>query len=387
MTHPLRSALAHVSRAALRHSLALLGPTEAVPTQPIRRILVSGSMGIGNAVMLEPLLYALRQRFPDAHLAAATRADAPSRAVLEWPGLVDQVIPLRGNSRPALLREALRLTRGQWDLYVVRFNGATFEFVVSAVLGRVPHRLGHVSSGRFRSNVDWLFNLPVTMGDYDHEVDRYLALAERLGIIPSRRTPRLSLSEPARRAADSILRESGVRPADPLIALQPGTSGHQTWKRWPPEHWRSLAARLMRSGFTVVGLGSAGERQLLADIRGDSGLHNLAGELSLQESAAVIQRCKLLVSTDSGLMHVAAAVGTRVVGIFGPTDRTRTRPYGEGHTLLVPDHCRSHTNPCLSPDGQLDPSCTWQVCMPSIRPEEVLEAILRVAGPQAVASS
>jgi ADP-heptose:LPS heptosyltransferase len=76
-----------------------------------------------------------------------------------------------------------------------------------------------------------------------------------------------------------------------------------------------------------------------------------------------------------------------VVGIFGPTDRTRTRPYGEGHTLLVPDHCRSHTNPCLSPDGQLDPSCTWQVCMPSIRPEEVLEAILRVAGPQAVASS
>jgi len=101
----------------------------------------------------------------------------------------------------------------------------------------------------------------------------------------------------------------------------------------------------------------------------------------------VIQRCSLLVSTDSALMHVAAAVGTRVVGIFGPTDRTRTRPYGEGHTLLVPVHCRSHTSPCLTPDGLLDPSCTWQACMQSIRPDEVLGAILRVVGPPAVANS
>jgi lipopolysaccharide heptosyltransferase II len=364
-----------------------MGPAEANPSRPIRRILVSGSMGIGNAVMLEPLLQALRERFPDAHLAAAARADAPSRAVLEWPGLVDQVIPLRGSSRLALLREAFQLIRGRWDLYVVRFNGATYEFVVSAVLGRVPYRLGHVSSGRFRSKVDWLFNLPVTMGDYDHEVDRYLGLAERLGITPSRRSPRLPLSDAARGESDAVLRQIGVRADNTMIALQPGTSGHQTWKRWPVDHWRSLAARLVQNGFTVVGLGSAGERQLLDDIRGESGLHNLAGRLSLQASAAVIRRCKLLVSTDSGLMHVAAAVGTPVVGIFGPTDRTRTRPYGEGHTLLLPAHCRSHTSPCLTPDGQLDPSCTWQACMQSIRPEEVLEAVLRVARPQAVISS
>jgi lipopolysaccharide heptosyltransferase II len=344
-------------------------------------------MGIGNAVMLEPLLHALRERFPDAHLAAAVRTSAASRAVWEWPGLVDEVVVLRDGSRPALLREALRLTRGAWDLYVVRFNGATYEFVVSAVLGRVPYRLGHVTSGRFHSKVDWLFNLPVTMGDYDHEVDRYLSLAERLGWTPSRRTPQLRVSEADRRCGDELLRQLGVTPGETVIGIQPGTSAHQTWKRWPVEHWKSLTTQLVQTGFTVVGLGSHSERALVEEICGSSGARNLAGKCSLREAAAVLERCRLLVCTDSGLMHVAAAVGTRVVGIFGPTDRTRTRPYGTGHTLLVPAHCRSHTEPCLAPGGDLAASCTWQTCMPSIRPDEVLGAILRSVGTPAVTSA
>jgi lipopolysaccharide heptosyltransferase II len=364
-----------------------MGPKRSVPLRDVRRILVSGTMGIGNAVMLEPLLHALREQFPSAHLAAAVRTDAASRPVLEWPGLVDEVVLIRGSSRFDLLREALRLTRGHWDLYVVRFNGATYEFVVSAVLGRVPYRLGHVSSGRFLSNVDWLFNLPVTMGDYDHEVDRYLSLAERLGWTPSRRTPTLPVSEADRTAAEDLLRQLGVTPGETLIAIQPGTSAHQMWKRWPVQHWRSLTTQLERTGFTVVGLGSSTERELLQEICAGSRALNLAGRCSLGESAAVLQRCSLLVCTDSGLMHIAAAVGTRVVGIFGPTDRTRTRPYGPDHTLIVPRHCRSLTEPCLSPGGELVPSCTWQTCMPSIQPDEVFGAILRAVRPQAVTNA
>lgn len=362
-------------------------PARSIPLRDVRRILVSGTMGIGNAVMLEPLLHALREQFPSAHLAAAVRTDAASRPVLEWPGLVDEVVLIRGRSRFDLLREALRLIRGHWDLYVVRFNGATYELVVSAVLGRVPYRLGHVSSGRFQSNVDWLFNLPVTMGDYDHEVDRYLSLAERLGWTPSRRTPTLPVSEADRSAGDQLLRQLGVTSGETVIAIQPGTSPHQMWKRWPVEHWRSLTTQLGRSGFTVVGLGSSAERELLQEICTGSGARNLAGRCSLGESAAVLQRCKLLVCTDSGLMHIAAAVGTRVVGIFGPTDRTRTRPYGPGHTLLVPQHCLSHAEPCLSPGGDLAASCTWQTCMASIQPDEVLGAVLRSVGLPAVTNA
>jgi lipopolysaccharide heptosyltransferase II len=386
MSGTVRSTLAGLHRAGLRLALERLSPARSIPLADVRRILVSGSMGIGNAVMLEPLLHALRRHFPQAHLAAAVRPRSPSRAVLEWPGLVDEVVVLQGGSRLAQIRSAVRLSRGEWDLYVIRFNGATYEFVTSAVLGRVPYRLGHITSGRFRSPDDWLFNLPVTMGSFDHEVDRYLGLAERLGHTPERRVPRLRVSDADRAAADELLQQSGVRPDATLVALQPGSSPHQTWKRWPVEHWQRLAAQLIQIGMVPVGLGSADERPLVARVC-EAGGRNLAGSGSLRVAAAVLERCKLLVCTDGGLMHVAGAVGTPIVGVFGPTDRTRTRPYGPGHTLLTAPQCRSNLEPCLLPGGHLIPQCTWRECMPSIAPEQVLGAILQAVGPQPVSSS
>jgi lipopolysaccharide heptosyltransferase II len=373
----LRAATGPLNRFALRSALRLLAPrvTGPIPSEGVRRILLSGSMGIGNAVMFEPALRALRDRFPVAHLAVALDADAASRAVFDWPGLVDEVIVVRGSSRLARAIAGLRLARQGWDLCVVRFNGATHEIVMAAIFGRIPYRVGHVSGGRFSSQLDWLFNLPVVMGDYDHEVDRYLALVEKLGHVPSRRAPRLAVPDEDRAAVQRLTRDLGLAPGRPWVAIQPGSSAHQQWKRWPPEHWRTLASGLTAAGLAVLGLGSADERDLLAEICRGTGAVNLAGSCSLRVAAAVLERSELLVSTDSALTHIAGAVGTPVIGIFGPTDRTRTRPYGTGHTLLVPVDCRGNREPCLAPNGVLSPDCTWRECMRSIRPEEVVTAV------------
>jgi lipopolysaccharide heptosyltransferase II len=346
-----------------------------VVDRPVRSILVSGGMGIGNAVMFEPALNALRERFPGAHLAVVAEEKAASLPLLRWPGLVDEVIVVPAG-RLARAIAGVHLARRKWDLCVVRFNGATQEVLVAAVLGRVPYRVGHVSSGRYRSEVDWLFNIPVTMGDWDHEVDRGLALAERLSHEPTRRAPALTLREGDRAAAAAVLGRLGVAADRPIIALQPGTSAQQQWKRWPTEHWRTLARGLSDAGFAVVALGSADERMLLDQICRGAGAANAAGACLLQESAAVLERAELLVCTDSALMHIAAAVGTPVVAIFGPTDRTRTRPYGSEHVILTPANCRGNTVPCLSLGGELSPDCTWEACLGSIRPEEVLRAVL-----------
>ena len=382
----MRAATGPFTRSALRGALRLLAPRVYGPvaTERVRRILISGNMGIGNAVMFEPLLHALRERFPGAHLAVTVDADAPSRAIFGWPGLCDELIEVRGSSRPARVLAGLRLARQNWDLCVVRFNGATHEVVVAAIFGRIPYRLGHVSSGRFSSGFDWLFNLPVAMGDSAHEVDRYLAMAEAVGHGPTRRAPRLAIPEAARTAAEHLARELGLDPDRPRVAFQPGSSPLQQWKRWPVEHWRSLAAGLTAAGFEVLGLGSGNERDLLAVICRDTGAINLAGACTLPVAAAILERCDHLVSTDSALIHVAAAVGTPVIGIFGPTDRTRTRPYGAGHTLLVPAVCRGNREPCLAPSGILSPDCAWRDCMESIGPEQVLAAVReRVAAPVA----
>jgi lipopolysaccharide heptosyltransferase II len=379
VTGRLRAAGGRLHRAVLHGALRALAPrvADGVVDRPVRRILVSGGMGIGNAVMFEPTLGALRERFPGAHLAVVAEERAASLAVLRWPGLVDEVIVVPAASRLARAIAGVRLSRKQWDLCVVRFNGATQEVVMAAVLGRVPYRVGHVTSGRFRSEMDWLFNFPVTMGDWDHEVDRDLALVERLGHEPSRRAPALPLREGDRAAAAAVLGRLGVVTDRPILALQPGTSAHQQWKRWPPEHWQTLARGLGEAGFAVVALGSADERTLLDQVCRGTGAVNAAGASSLQESAAVLERAELLVCTDSALMHIAAAVGTPVLAIFGPTDRTRTRPYGSEHVVLAPADCRGNTEPCLSVAGDLSPLCTWEACLRSVRPEDVLRAVLK----------
>ena len=383
-----RSVAGYLRRLATRAALRALEPRilGLSAKVQVRRILVSGSMGIGNAVMLEPLLHALRERFPSAHLAVTVSEDAPSLALLRWPGLVDEVIIVRAKGRLESTRVGLRLARRRWDLCVIRFNGITQELVTAMVFGRIPYRVGHVSSGRFHSNMDWLFNLPVTMGDYDHEVDRYLALAERLGQIPSRREPSLWLRDDDIRTAVSALQDLGLTGDQRVVAIQAGTSAHQAWKRWPPEHWRVLVGALINAGFAVVAFGSKDERNLVDQICSGTSAVNAAGICSLRVAAAILARCKVLICTDSGLMHIAAAVGTPTVSLFGPTDRTRTRPRGARHTILGPASCRGNAVPCLSPMGILASDCTWRRCMASITPQEVLSALQSHLGPSAPAS-
>lgn len=378
MSLPTPRVARRLGRRVMASARRLLAPAGAdVGAGPeIRRILLSGSMGIGNAVMFEPLLHALRERFPGAHLAVAVHAAAASLDLFRWPGLVDEVIVVRGSSRLARALAGVRLARGRWDLCVVRFGGASRDLVVAAILGRIPYRVGHVTSGRFRSGLDWLFNLPVTMGDYDHEVDRYLALAERLGHAPTRRTPSLTPSTEDRAAARRLIERLAGADQRPLIGFQVGTSSLQPWKRWPTEYWRALARALADAGFAVIALGSAAERDLLEEVCRETGAMNAAGLASLGVAAAVLERCELLVCTDSALMHIAAAVGTPTVALFGPTDRTRTRPLGAVHTVLVPRGCRGHDEPCLTPLGELSRDCTWRECMRRIEPEEVLATVL-----------
>jgi len=352
------------------------GVPERLPgSSDIRSILISGTMGIGNAILFEPTLRAFRNHFPAAHLTVLLDHNAPSRAIFGWTGAVDEIIEITPGSRSRRLWQGALLARRKWDVGVVRFNGLTYELALAAVFARIRYRVGHVSSGRYWHELDWIFNLPVPMREYDHEVDRYLALAERLGIQPARRIPELTVSAAAAATARDTLTGLCVGTDGPLVAIQPGTSPLQKWKRWPLGHWREVVGRLTALGVPVVGLGSAEERELVQSVCEGTPARNAAGLGSLEESAGVLQRSDVLVCTDSGLMHVAAAVGRPVVAIFGPTDRTRTTPVGPSHRVLTPPGCHPRV-PCLSPNGVLSAACTPDGCLRSITPDVVVDAVM-----------
>ncbi|MFZ2089409.1 MAG: glycosyltransferase family 9 protein, partial [Desulfobaccales bacterium] len=153
-------------------------------------------------------------------------------------------------------------------------------------------------------------------------------------------------------------------------------------KLWPEAHWARLAAWLAREkGFQVIITGSPADRELAEEIVSQTGapLLNLAGRTSLEELAALLQMARLAVTTDTGPMHLACALGTPVVALFGPTAPWRTGPFGEGHQVLrLPLPC----SPCFRRQCP-EPRCLRE--LPASAAREAVEKILvRRANPDKI---
>jgi lipopolysaccharide heptosyltransferase II len=157
----------------------------------------------------------------------------------------------------------------------------------------------------------------------------------------------------------------------PRIAVNPGAS--TPYKQWPLSHWHALCGKLQESGFSLVIVGGPKEAEAGSDLAAAFGSHtvNLAGKTTLAELANTLAHCDLMVSADTGPLHVAAAVGTRVVALFGCTDPVRTGPYGKEHVALRELIACS---PCFR-----NPTCNGAVdCMRLLDPDRVYKEIAAI---------
>jgi predicted lipopolysaccharide heptosyltransferase III len=331
-----------------------------------RRILLIKLSSLGDIVHTLPALAALRKRFPSARidwlvargyedlLEGHPALDATLVFEREW------VAGFRVN------RHLLRgLRSGRYDV-VLDFQGL-FRSSLLAFLARAPRRIGF-ANGRELS--PWFYTERVAPPpDRPHAVDRYLALLEPLGIRESAAEFPLSWGAGVEDAVSALLVDGGED--RPLAALHP-------FGRWPTKQWEhgrylAVAQRLASSGWRVAFVGGGGHR---ADVKRWLGsdsprVMNLVGKVSLKGLAALLKRARVLVTNDSGPMHLAVAVGTPVVALFGPTDPARTGPYGEqGKVLRTAISC----SPCFSR------SCSHRSCMTEIGVEEVLAAVEKVTG-------
>ncbi len=144
--------------------------------------------------------------------------------------------------------------------------------------------------------------------------ERYFEAARAFDVQPDGKPPEFALARETRDRMAEWLREHGLLDR-PLAAIAPGAA-HAT-KRWPLDHWRGLADRLRQMGYGLVAVGGADDRALVTAL--GAGAVNAAGELSLQETGACLERAAVVVSGDTGVMHMATGVGTPVVALFGPT--------------------------------------------------------------------
>ncbi len=204
--------------------------------------------------------------------------------------------------------------------------------------------------------------------------ERYFTAARDLKVTPDDAPPEFFIGAEAREQAAAWLASAGLGAETSIVAMAPGAA-HAT-KRWPIEHWRTLVDRSVRDGLVVVIVGGPDDAALGAALSGGGGgrVASSAGIFGLQATGALLHRARALVSGDTGLMHMATAVGTPALALFGPTvEAFGFFPYTSlGEVLELPLPCR----PCTSQGGAVCPLGHHR-CMVDIHPEIVYQALRR----------
>jgi heptosyltransferase-2 len=339
----------------------------------VRRLLVRAPNWLGDAVMALPAMGAVRSAFADAHI---TVAGIPSVAPLfqeNTNAAQDELLIV-----PEPRREAGELGRHKFDAALLLPN--SFRSALSARHAGVPERWGY-SAGFRRLFLTRAVRRPRARV---HQSEYYLELVRGLGLDAPPTPPRVAVKPETLSRADALLKEKGISSEPLRIGFAPGAAyGHA--KRWPPRRVADLIVRLSRErGAACILFGAAGDRPagreieslLPADVR----VVNLIARTDLRLLAGLMARCAAMVSNDSGAMHLAGAVGTPLVAIFGPTDERVTAPLGGGASdperpgppepdvLTHSVFCR----PCMLRDCPID-----HRCMRGISVETVFSVVAR----------
>lgn len=282
----------------------------------IKDIVVIQTAFIGDALLTLPLVQIVKKAYPGANVDfVVTPRSSPLFA--NHPD-IRETIPFdkRGEDRGirGLLCIARRLRSRSYTLALIPHR--SLRSAALALRAGVPIRVGFDrSAGRF------LLTHTATYRRELHEIQRNLSLLDALSVGGDRRElPRLYPSEEDRRKVDRLLVELEMGHPENLVAIAPGTVWNT--KRWLKERFASLAVNFDDAGLETVLIGGREDETLCSDIRtlsGSSRVHNVAGMLSLLQSAELIRRCRILVCNDSAPMHFALAVGTPVLAIFGAT--------------------------------------------------------------------
>lgn len=325
----------------------------------MNKILIRATNWVGDAVMSLPAIQAVRDRFPEAHIAILARPWVADLYAQE--GFADEIIlyiAARGwKQLKAKWRLAGELRKRQFDTAILLQNA--FEAAALVSLARIPRRIGYDRDGR-----GWLLTDAIKVPANDeiprHERFYYLELLRRAGVLdrlPDADQIRLNGAAAAAVAGRARFAEMGW-PGD-VLGISPGAA-YGTAKRWLPERFAEAAAQL---GTRVALFGSADERELcesIAQILRSRGVavHNFAGSTTLREFIELAAACSLYLTNDSGGMHIASALGVPTVAVFGATDDTGTGPTGPlAQVVREPVEC----SPCLLRECPIDHRCMTRV--------------------------
>lgn len=329
----------------------------------IKRILVRSTNWVGDAILITPAVRAVRKNFPEAQISILAK---PWVAPIFYNNpYVDNIMQYDSAGRHTgwlgkarLIKE---LRRGRFDLSVLFQNA--FEAALLTYLAGIPNRLGYDTDGR-RALLTHSIRLEPKLKQI-HEIDYYLTILKRAFLGLDGRDLTLVVTDQERSRAKDILANCGITGEEIIVGVNPGST-YGSAKQWPPERYAALCDRIQTLwAARVVIFGGSGEEPIGSQVS-ELMKHrcvNLCGKTTLREAVALIEKCRLFVTNDSGLMHVASAFDMPLVAIFGSTNPITTGPSGSRSRIVrVPVPC----SPCLKPECPEDHRCMTEITVDQV---------------------
>lgn len=331
-----------------------------------QNILVRMPNWIGDLIMATPVLTDVRRAFPKASITAMCRT--PLCDLLREDEAIDELFCFTRPSNDFVRRQErdiiAKIAAGKYDAGILLTN--SFSSAWWFWQGKVKRRIGYAAHFRNFLLTD---RLPFAK-EKEHLVNMYKRLLKPLGISLSDTAPRLYVTDKEIAESKQLLYQRGYVKGKKLIGINPGAT-YGSAKCWLPERFHALAMRLLlETDAYIVFFGDTSTASLVKEI--SQGLPekviDLAGVTSLRELACLIKDCTVLVTNDSGPMHIAAAFGTPLVALFGSTDDAVTGPYGQQESVI---NKRVKCSPCLKRVCPIDFRCMKQIGV-----DEVVERVL-----------
>jgi len=321
----------------------------------VTSILIIRPGGIGDAVLLAPVITSLKKIYPAIHITVL--AEQRNAGVFQ---LISGVDSLLCYDRP---RELLQVLRGRYDVVIDSEQSHRLSAVVVRIAA-APVKIGFDTNERRR-----MFTHPISYSHNDYEAVSFAHLLKPLGIEAGgleMGTPFLSVPDAATKKAAGLLE---ILHDEPFVTIFPGASISE--RRWGADRFRRVAEMLSIFGIRTVVVGGKEDRQQGEVITaGGLGL-NCVGLTSLPETAAIIQKSALLLSGDSGVLHIAVGLGKPTVSLFGPGRVKKWAPQGGRHIVI---NKGLPCSPCTT-FGTTPPCPINAQCMRDITVYEVVNAV------------
>ncbi len=329
-----------------------------------KKILIVNVNWIGDVLFSTPFVKAVRQAYPDSYIACLLHPRC--KEILDGNPRLDEIIIYdeEGRHRNLFGKFGLimELRKKKFDTAFILHRSFTKALIT--LLAGIKERIGYSTKNR----AGLLTEIVEAPAEDIHKVEYFLNIARFAGIETPDTSYEFFIKDIDRGIAKEMLVKKGVKSGDVIISICPG--GNWDPKRWPKENFAALSDSLAEKfGARIVITGAKKDAILAGDIERlmKNKPVNIAGETNLKQLGAIFENSALVVANDTGSMHLAVAVGAKVIALFGPTAPRLTGPYGKGNYIVVSNNDRCEV-PCY------DVTCVDNSCMKAISVESMLKA-------------